>query len=332
MSISPRQAQKLRFIILFLVLVLVILTVLGCQPRRESKRVSKVSPPSGPISFDAFRTMEEKMAPFKNQAEFQTSNAVEHVRVLAVDIGTRVEGTERERRAAEYIKGEFQKAGYVVRTQQVPVPNGTVSENIIATKGGLSAKRIVIGAHYDARGDSPGANDNASGVGVLLELARTVKRQGIVPTVDFIAFGAEERIDENPDHHHYGSRHYVNLLSVAEREDIEGMITIDMVGAGSIFSIGSLEYASKGLAEQIIAMLQKSGIQTEYFKSAELSDHEPFEKIGIPSAWVEWKPYSYTHSPEDSFDKIDPSKMETAGQAILDFLHDLDSQKLGSLR
>lgn len=319
-------------IVLFFVLILFIFTFLGCQPRKESKRVSPPSRPSKPISFDAFRTMEEKMATFKNQAEFQTGNAFYHTRFLSVDVGTRIEGTDKEKRAAEYIISELQKAGYFVRTQQVPVPNGTVSQNIMVTKEGFSAKRIVIGAHYDARGDSPGANDNASGVGVLLELARAAKRQGLAPTIDFIAFGAEERIDENPDHHHYGSRHYVNSLSAEERDNVKGMITIDMVGAGSIFSIGSLEYAPKVLAERMIAFVQKSGIQTEYFKSAELSDHEPFEKVGIPSAWVEWKPYSHTHSSEDSLDKINPSKMETAGRAILDFLRDLDSQGLRSLR
>jgi Zn-dependent M28 family amino/carboxypeptidase len=276
--------------------------------------------------------MEEKMAAFKNLAEFQTTNAINHTRFLSVGIGTRVEGTDKEKRAAEYIAAELQKAGYAVRTQQVPVPNGTVSQNIIATKEGFSARRLVIGAHYDAKGDSPGANDNASGVGVLLELARAARVQGLTPTIDFIAFGAEERIDENPDHHHYGSRHYVSSLSAAERDQVVGMITIDMVGAGSTFSVGSLEYAPRVVAERIIAVAERSGIETAYFKSAELSDHEPFEKAGVPSAWVQWKPYPYTHSPDDSFDKLDPSRMETAGRVLLDFLRDLDSKALRSLR
>jgi len=66
----------------------------------------------------------------------------------------------------------------------------------------------VVGAHYDSinkHGGSPGANDNASGVGVILEAARVLKRADLPYVVEFVAFGAEESVDGNLAHQHYGS-------------------------------------------------------------------------------------------------------------------------------
>ncbi len=79
----------------------------------------------------------------------------------------------------------------------------------LPSSGVKSESVIVIGAHIDTVAVSPGGNDNASGVAVVLELARDLRDADIVATVQFVVFGAEEMTDSNADHHHYGSRQFV---------------------------------------------------------------------------------------------------------------------------
>jgi Zn-dependent M28 family amino/carboxypeptidase len=75
--------------------------------------------------------------------------------------------------AALYIKMEFQKIGTNAYFQNFTV-NGHEYKNVILTIGPEANERIVIGAHYDVSGDQPGADDNASGVAGLIELARLI--------------------------------------------------------------------------------------------------------------------------------------------------------------
>lgn len=96
-------------------------------------------------------------------------------------------------RAADYIADKLRETSETVRFQEYPV-EGKTYKNVIAMYPGTADERIVIGAHYDVAGDGPGADDNASGVAVMLELAFLIKeRKPQLPyPVELVAYSLEE--------------------------------------------------------------------------------------------------------------------------------------------
>jgi Zn-dependent M28 family amino/carboxypeptidase len=133
------------------------------------------------------------------------------------------EGYPRLEQAAQYIKEEFGKVGLDVKEDSFQW-EGKTHKNIVAEKRGTaSPERVfILGAHYDTVPGSPGADDNASGVAALLEIARTIQSVSLGGTVRLIAFSLEE-------YNYIGSAHYVERLKT-EKEEILGMISLEMVG------------------------------------------------------------------------------------------------------
>jgi acetylornithine deacetylase/succinyl-diaminopimelate desuccinylase-like protein len=138
------------------------------------------------------------------------------VRKLADDIGVRVGGTEGEWKAVVYVRDYLSSLGYEVTVQDVRLDNGRTSHNVVAKRKGASGSIVVLGGHIDSKAPAPGADDNATGVGTVLELARDYAQAPPAGDVRFVAFGCEELIgDGDSDHHHYGSRAYVRSPSEA---------------------------------------------------------------------------------------------------------------------
>jgi Zn-dependent M28 family amino/carboxypeptidase len=132
-------------------------------------------------------------------------------------------------RAAEYIEVSFAKAGYQPRRDVYDVDGRQVANIEAERRGSHRPGRIlVIGAHYDSVADSPGANDNGSGVAALLELARlhTASRNA-ASTVRFVAFVNEEPpffMTENMGSFRYAAR------AAARGEDVVAMISLETIG------------------------------------------------------------------------------------------------------
>lgn len=115
-----------------------------------------------------------------------------HVRKLSVELGPRDEShIENLDRVAAYIKDEFSQTTALVSEQPYSI-KGKSYRNVIAQFGPDSEERIIVGAHYDTAGPLPGADDNASGVAGLLELARLLNRQPPPMRVELVAFTLEE--------------------------------------------------------------------------------------------------------------------------------------------
>ncbi len=116
-----------------------------------------------------------------------------HVRALAEDFRPRDEDhPENLDRAAAYIGREFERAGGAVEEQVFEIRR-TAYRNVIAKLGPETRERIVVGAHYDAAGPYPGADDNASGVAGLIELAFLLGKGGPLPMqVELVAYTLEE--------------------------------------------------------------------------------------------------------------------------------------------
>ncbi|GBD99679.1 aminopeptidase YwaD precursor [bacterium BMS3Abin07] len=136
--------------------------------------------------------------------------------------------TEALRKSAAYIISEFGGYGYDVFSRPYTVKD-RIYENIYVEKKGVRypEKILVVGAHYDTATGTPGADDNASGIAGLLELARLVKEMTFDKTVRFAAFTLEEPPFYRTEN--MGSYRFAKSLR-DNGEDIEGMICIEMIG------------------------------------------------------------------------------------------------------
>lgn len=94
---------------------------------------------------------------------------------------------------AEFVESKFKEFGYLIDIDEFSY-QGRLYKNIIATKEGVNSRKdwLVIGAHYDSAVDSPGADDNGSGVAVMLEVARVLRDVAFVKNIKFLAFSLEE--------------------------------------------------------------------------------------------------------------------------------------------
>jgi aminopeptidase YwaD len=266
--------------------------------------------------------------------EFDGSQAMAHVKKLAGEIGVRHAGTAAEFAADDYAASYLGGLGYAVKITDVPVPNGLTSHNVIAVKQGSSPLTLVVGAHIDSWGPSPGGNDNASGSGAVLELARDLKDAALVPTMVFVLFGNEEMIDDDPDHHHYGSRTYVAQLSAEDRADLVGMISLDMVAYGSKFTVRTMGKGPQELQALCRAYAKAAGTALTYEKDPSpfgWSDHEPFELAGLPAVWLEWRVDGYHHTADDTYDHVKQSRLQATGDFVRGLLLSLDEGDLQGL-
>src|SRR4030095_203285 len=110
-----------------------------------------------------------------------------HVRKLSVELAPRDEShIENLDRLAAYIKSEFSQTGAFVSEHSYRT-QGNFYRNVIAQFGPESEERIIIGAHYDTAGPLPGADDNASGIAGLIELARLFGRQPPPLQIELVA-------------------------------------------------------------------------------------------------------------------------------------------------
>jgi Peptidase family M28 len=153
----------------------------------------------------------------------------EHVKALAVEIGPRTPLRPGSLvRAAEYIRSVLERSGLLVREQGYHYGDQRVA-NVLATipsTAGASAY-YVVGAHYDTIADSPGADDNASAVAVMLELAGRLRRRDPQVPVVFAAFTLEEPPAFSTGHQ--GSRVFVRECR-SNGDCVMGAIVLEMVG------------------------------------------------------------------------------------------------------
>src|SRR5215831_13458459 len=123
-----------------------------------------------------------------NETEIKT-NLQKHVSMLAEEIGPRntIQFKALEK-ASQYVEDSLRALGYTVSSQEYAVDGRDVRNLIAEIRGGARVSEIVvIGAHYDTVMDSPGADDNSSGVAGLLEIARILKTSHPARTLRFIA-------------------------------------------------------------------------------------------------------------------------------------------------
>lgn len=234
-----------------------------------------------------------------------------HLVALAEDMGARVSGSPEDAQAAAYIRAAFEAYGY--QTQVQPFTFYTEddqeldSANVIAVKPGASTQEILVGAHYDSTDDAAGADDNASGVAVLLEVAALLQAEQTPYTVRLIAFGAEEwDLD--------GSRYYVDEMDRAAIQNTVAMINLDSLIAGDIAYVYG-DVGAGSLRDWIIHRAAALDLELEARTDRDLDDEEgnpcdcadygPFEEAGIPFAYFEAT--NWNLGDEDGMTQVDPA-------------------------
>jgi Zn-dependent M28 family amino/carboxypeptidase len=208
------------------------------------------------------------------------------------NIGPRVAGSEGETQTAQYIATVFQAIGYSPETQPFTADGdnkSVASANVVAVKNGTSSQEIIIGAHYDSTDAGLGADDNASGVAVMLEVARLVIGAPTFYTIRFIAFGAEES-------GLLGSYAYLNQMSQEEFENTIAMINLDSLVAGDIAYVYSDEGQQSAVRDWALEWALGNGLDLQTIRNVDLtdpdnskgsSDYAAFRDAGIPYATFE---------------------------------------------
>ena len=318
-----------------LVLVALLTALAGCT---DGDPPSGGPVPQEPTSADP-TTAAPSTAPSKTPdseprpirpADFDVRRATAAVRHLAGRVGPRHGTSPAFTRAADWVVGELTDLGYRVRRQPfdapagvswgVPVPAGR-SVNIVATLPGFDPTRphVVVGAHLDTVPQAPGAEDNASGVGVVLAAAAAAAEHETRLPVVWVAFGAEEPRGPSDDDHHYGSRAYVASLAPAERAAVRAMVALDRVGVGERVPVGSAE-ESDPVQRALLAAAQRVGVPTTPDPFQRSSDHWSFVRDGLPGARLGSTPYAAYHSADDVPSVVDDAQLTRVGRLLLAWL------------
>lgn len=249
-----------------------------------------------------------------------------HVRFLAERIGPRAGGSAEEQRAGEYILAALERAGLEIRVQDgIPIGRtGDRTRNIEAIiPGSHDESRVILGAHYDSyvgRQVSPGANDNASGVAVLLELARNLKTGCLPFEVRLVFFGAEEYCGDPPVHH-TGSSYYVRSLRDSELARVAAMVSVDMVGASLPRHANRIGVGSDRARLWLMSAAATRGASLRTDNEFSFSDHEAFELAGVPSVCLtQFGEDPRVHTPGDRAGFVTADALLTNAQLCLAFL------------
>jgi len=194
-------------------------------------------------------------------------------------------------------------------TVRLSVETGLVqgtSQNVIARSPDGRCEQVV-GAHYDSVEAGPGANDNASGVGALLEIARVLAIGG-GEGVCLVAFGAEEI-------GLVGSQRFVADLSQDERQALRGMVNLDMVGVGDQWQLAG----SDDLVEEVDGQAAGLGLDPvpAELSAGLTSDHASFIGAGVPAILIYRFDDPRYHSAEDQVQFVEPRLLEQAAELAL---------------
>ncbi|HEX3014803.1 MAG TPA: M28 family metallopeptidase [Desulfobacteria bacterium] len=285
------------------------------------------------LLFSAFSTAG---SPLMAAVGFDAGNAYRHAEYLTVKIGPRPPGSQAEYRAAEYIGSQLRSYGWQVSEQEFSQVAATElrsirkrllvsSRNVVAVLPGETSQTVIIGAHYDSADfNVPGAEDNASGIGVLLELGRFLAKQHQRYTYILVGFAAEEA-------GLVGSRYFAGHYDLSQ---VRLMINLDMVGSGRSVALdgGSKISAPPWLMETAYRTAKQQGLQPEVKRNFLLlardsrdggtSDFSPFLDKWIPSIGLGkgGKTPGYFHQPTDTLDKLERGALQAYGNYLVKLL------------
>jgi glutaminyl-peptide cyclotransferase len=239
-----------------------------------------------------------------------------------VSFGPRVPGSEGHAKIQEWMRAELEAAGWQVEIQTSEALGHPI-ENIVARRS-AEPPQIILGAHYDTRmfADSdpdpaqhanfvPGANDGASGVAVLLELARSLPEETV--PIWLVFFDAEDNGRIEGWDWILGSREFVKNNPVPR-----AAIIVDMIGDADL-NIYKERNSNPDLTDEIWEVAKGLGYESKFipeYKHSMIDDHTPFVEAGIPAVDIIDFDYPYWHTVQDTPDKVSAESLQAVGETL----------------
>ena len=240
-----------------------------------------------------------------------------------VAFGPRIPGTEGHAQVREWMREELESAGWIVEVQETEAMGHPVF-NIIAKRSD-EVPQIIIGAHYDSRifadhdpdpakqkEPVPAANDGASGVAVLLELARTLPKDSV--PVWLVFFDAEDNGRIEGWDWILGSRAFAEEIPVRP----EAVVIVDMIGDADL-NIYLEQNSNVAIRTEIWSTAEKLGYNNKFINEEKYSmedDHTSFLEAGIPAVDIIDFDYPYWHTTQDTADKVSAESLQAVGETL----------------
>jgi Zn-dependent M28 family amino/carboxypeptidase len=291
-----------------------------------------------------------------SQEDLKVSQALKQtVKYLSQDIGLRdYLNYKNLEKSAQFIKSAFKNLGFSSEVMHYSL-QGKIFKNIIARKMGSNqqANTVILGAHYDSC-FNPGADDNASGVAVLLELARQLKDESLRSDVEFIAFVNEEPpffLSED-----MGSRVYARKAK-KQGKTIKAAVILESVGyyrdepysqtyppplglfypqRGNFIAFVS-NFASGKILKSLVSAFKKttdfpveSFAGPSFIPGVSFSDHWSFWQEGFPAVMVTDTAFLRNpnyHADSDVYTTLDYQKMALVVKGLKATLIELANRK-----
>lgn len=260
-----------------------------------------------------------------------------HVRVLSESCAPRdAAHPDRLDQAADYIHDAFSQASERVSRQPYQVGSTTYG-NVIVRFGPDTQERLVVGAHYDAVENTPGADDNASGVAGLIELAHLVAGEELPIGVELVAYSLEEPPFFYTDQ--MGSAVHATSLK-QQGIDVRAMLALEMIGffsdapdsqrfplfllkalypsTGNFITVagkigqGRLVRRVKKAMDSATPLPARAFVGPSIVPGVSLSDHLNYWQAGYPAAMITDTAFyrnPYYHTPHDTADMLDYDRM-----------------------
>jgi glutaminyl-peptide cyclotransferase len=260
-------------------------------------------------------------------SKFDGERAFQDV-LYQVNLGPRIPGSNAHQNEIGWIANQLTSLGWDTEIQEMNFAGYKV-KNIIA-KRGASKPWIILGAHYDSRQFAdqdpnlslrnlpvPGANDGASGVAVLLEIARNIPEDPSYQ-IWLAFFDLEDQGKINKQDWIIGSRAFVSTLS----ENPDAVLIVDMIGDKDL-NIYKEKNSNLTLTSQIWDIAADLGYQRQFIphvKYGMLDDHTPFLEKNIKALDIIDFDYPYWHTTQDTPDKTSPKSLKIIGDTLLTWL------------
>jgi aminopeptidase YwaD len=297
---------------------------------------TSTSPPASPAPSASAPTDSPSVTPSPAPAprvdpdDIRVATVMAAVRHLAGRVGPRPGTSPAYYRAVRWVESELTGLGWSVTRQRFPTPAGVSwgvpvhagpSVNLVATRGDVVAGEpwLLVGAHLDTVPQAPGAEDNASGIGVLLATAEALAAHRTRLPVVLVAFGSEEPRGPTDADHHYGSTAYVESLSAAERRMLRGMVALDRVGVGAVVPVGSVEDGDP-LRDELERAARRAGVPVVIEAGQRSSDHWSFVQAGLPGVRLGSTPYAGYHSAADVPSVVSAAQLERTARTVVAWL------------
>lgn len=260
-------------------------------------------------------------------SQFDGARAFGHV-LAQCSIGPRPVGSAEGQRTADYIAAELGKSGWAVEIQDFTY-RGVAARNVVASRG--KGPVVILGAHYDTRTRADrdpidpsqpvlGANDGASGVAVLLELARTLDLQQASSEVWLAFFDAEDQGSINGWPFAVGASYMAEHLSVRP----VAVVVVDMVGDKDQELFWE-HNSDPDLSRTLWAIAAELGFDKEFapaYRHSVADDHIPFVKLGFTAVDIIDFDYPYWHTTHDTPDKVSAASLERVGRVLEKWIED----------